>query len=94
MILNGHAHDFEYFEPRLPSGVKDPRGIAQIVVGTGGPVDPMDPVDRLEAGVAYGEIRIGDTPGILRLTLGTDAYRWEFVGTDNAVLAHGKGTCH
>ncbi len=92
IILNGHAHDFECFEPRLPNGVKDPNGIAEIVIGTGGPVDPM--LDAPRPGATFGDIRMGMTPGILKLTLGKGAWRRDVITTANTFAAHGSGTCH
>jgi hypothetical protein len=36
VVLNGHLHNYERFVPQTPSGVADPQGIREFVVGTGG----------------------------------------------------------
>jgi hypothetical protein len=37
IILNGHDHNYEHFDPQTPTGGSDPaHGIVQFTVGTGG----------------------------------------------------------
>ena len=36
LVLVGHDHEYERFAPQNPSGVADPKGIREFVVGTGG----------------------------------------------------------
>jgi hypothetical protein len=91
VVLAGHDHDYERFVPLDPDGRPDPRrGIRSFVVGTGGRSFYPFPLQRLGS-----EVRIGDSFGVLVLTLERSSYRWEFVpvpGRD----AHdaGTGTCH
>ncbi len=75
VVLSGHDHTYERFAPQTPSGAFDgARGIRQFVVGTGG-----------RALYAFGtirpnsEVRRNDTHGVLKLTLRSTSYEWEFV---------------
>jgi acid phosphatase type 7 len=75
LVLAGHDHNYQRFAPQNPSGEADPeRGIRQIVVGTGGAkhYEIGDPVANSEA---YSD----SATGVLKLTLHTTSYDWEFV---------------
>lgn len=77
LILQGHEHHFEQFAPKNTSGAVDPvNGIRSFVVGTGGK-DSSYPFGTIKSG---SEIRCGsDVFGVLKLTLYTDRYEWQFV---------------
>jgi chitodextrinase len=90
VVLAGHEHSYERFAPQSPSGVADPSGIRQFVVGTGGH----------ELGYTFGtplptsEIRNSNTAGVLELTLRGDGYDWRFVPVAGATFTDsGSGTC-
>jgi hypothetical protein len=75
LIINGHDHDYERFAPQTPDAVADSAlGIREFVVGTGGA--PL---------YAWGTIRANSvardnaTYGVLKLTLRTNNYTWNFV---------------
>jgi hypothetical protein len=91
VVLAAHDHDYERFAPLNAAGVPDPeRGVRTFVVGTGG--KSFYPIFGQLPG---SEVRIDESFGILELTLGADAYQWEFVpvpGRD--VHDAGTGTCH
>jgi hypothetical protein len=75
VILNGSAHNYERFALQDPDGTADPaRGIRGFVVGTGGvnftPFDTAAP---------NSEVRNSDTAGVLKLTLNSSSYDWEFI---------------
>jgi hypothetical protein len=77
VVLNGHSHNYQRWEPQDPSGVVDPdRGIRQFIVGTGGrshyAIRGGPFPDALVAAQA-------DSFGILRITLKARSYRWEWV---------------
>jgi hypothetical protein len=75
VVLNGHEHNYERFEPQTPEGVFEPeRGIRQFVVGTGGMVRYT-----LSPPIANSAVRNSDTFGVLKLTLHTISYSWEFI---------------
>ena len=90
VIVSAHEHFYERFAPQAPDGRPEAQfGIRQFVVGTGG-APLTQPVRR----VANSETVLS-TFGVLRLTLGAENYRWEFVSTDGgAILDSGIGQCH
>ena len=75
VVLNGHEHHYERFEPQNPDGLADPaRGIRQFVVGTGGRSHYA-----FDAPIANSAVRETGTYGVLKLTLHSTSYSWEFV---------------
>ncbi len=75
VVLNGHRHNYERFAEQTPGGVADPDwGIREFVVGTGGAH-----LRDFTHEVANSEVRNSDTWGVLKLTLKSDSYDWEFV---------------
>jgi hypothetical protein len=91
VVLNGHAHRYERYAPITSSGKRSDRGIRQFIVGTGGapggkqkgPDDPNVQAKNL------------NTPGVLKLRLGTGHYRWKFVPVANRKFTDsGKDLCH
>jgi hypothetical protein len=90
VVLSGHDHFYERFAPQTPEGLVDTeRGLRQFVVGTGGMV--LYDFGELRAN---SEVRIGDTFGLLKLTLEDGAYAWEFLPVGGGVSDKGRGTCH
>ncbi len=75
VVLAGHNHDYERFVPLNGSGLPDPSGVAEFVVGTGGKnhygfVDPSLP----------GEVVRNDQSfGVISMTLAPGSYSWRFV---------------
>ena len=90
VIISAHEHFYERFAPQTPAGMADPRfGIRQFIVGTGG-APLTQPVRR----VANSEAVLSAF-GVLRLTLDTQSYRWEFLSSEGgAILDAGSGQCH
>jgi hypothetical protein len=88
LILNGHDHLYERFAPQDPDGRPDPvRGMRQFTVGTGGAA-----LSQFRAPRPNSDVRVS-VFGVLKLTLSSGAYDWEFVsvaGTRDS----GTGTCH
>ena len=105
VILSGHAHRYERFARLKPNpapnayGIPDSTyGIRQFIVGTGG--EP--------GGVQYGEddpnkeIKLLDTPGVIKLELGDGSYTWQFITMNGTVAdsssdvygAGGSEQCH
>ena len=90
LVVTGHDHLYERFAPQDPDGRLDPaRGIRQITIGTGGgPLyTPITSAANTEAiGIGY---------GILKLTLASGMYQWEFVPIPgNSFADSGMGQCH
>ena len=91
VILNGHEHLYERFAPQTPNAAGDvARGIRQFTVGTGGrsfySIGTIQP---------NSEIRNNATYGVLKLTLGTGNYSWQFVPVAGMTFTDtGSGNCH
>jgi hypothetical protein len=91
VVLSGHNHQYERFAPQNPSGQLDTaRGIREFVAGTGG-----------QSHYGFGtvqpnsEVRNGDTSGVLKLTLHSDSYDWQFVPVAGKTFTDtGTGACH
>lgn len=90
VIVTGHNHSYERFALQDPEGRPDStRGIRQFVVGTGGA--PLTPFPFVRAN---SEVR-GSAWGVLKLTLRTDQYDWEFVPVPGRSFSDfGTGRCH
>ena len=91
VVINGHEHHYERFEPQTPAGIRDTvRGIAQFIVGTGGagltgirvPVQPNSAQ------------RIQGHHGVLKLTLGAEEYQHAFIDTQGRIWDRAAGKCH
>ena len=91
VVLNGHEHVYERFAPQTPGAVADPAaGIRQFTVGTGG-------ASHYTFGTIQpnSEVRNGTTYGVLKLTLHTTSYDWQFVPVAGATFTDsGTGSCH
>lgn len=76
VVINGHEHIYERFAPQNPQGVVQPsRGIREFIIGTGGGA----PNDAVGTPLASSEVINNDTYGVLKLTLYTTSYEWEFI---------------
>jgi hypothetical protein len=91
VILNGHDHDYERFAPQDPDGKADlARGIREFVVGTGGKNHRPFTEPHVNS-----EVRNADAFGVLKLTLSTNGYDWQFIPeADKTFADSGTGTCH
>lgn len=91
LVLNGHEHLYERFAPQTPAAVSDPvSGIRQFTVGTGGRafynIGTIQP---------NSEVRNNSTFGVLKLTLGSGTYAWQFMPVaGQSFTDSGSGTCH
>ncbi len=73
VVLVGHDHLYERFAPQTADGRRDPAGLRQFTVGTGGA--PTYAVHSL----AQNSQTVGTDEGVLRMTLKPDGYEWQFV---------------
>lgn len=91
VVLSAHSHSYERFAPLNPQGVIDrANGIRSFVVGTGGAA--LSSFGTIKPG---SEVRNGTTHGVLKLTLGTTDYRWNFVPVAGKTFTDsGSGVCH
>jgi calcineurin-like phosphoesterase family protein len=92
VILGGHDHDYERFAPQDPDGKPDTkRGIREFVVGSGG----KNSHRTFGATKPNSEVRNADTFGVLKLTLHSSGYDWEFVPQAGKTFHDsGSGICH
>ena len=94
VVLNAHSHNYQRWAPQTAAGTRDPDGIQEFVVGTGGAshyaVSDADPASLVRTN--------DDAFGVLRLALRSDGYAWQFVSVpgDPAFADASTGTvaCH
>jgi acid phosphatase type 7 len=90
MVINGHEHLYERFEPMDPDGAVDrDRGIMQFTVGTGG-----GELRGFESIHPNSAARASEY-GVLQLSLGQGRYEWAFLPVDEqGSRDSGSGACH
>lgn len=88
VVLTGHDHIYQRFEPRSADGDPTPDGIREFVVGTGG--RSLYALDQGEAGLDAWTV---DEFGVLDLTLHDDGYDWRFVPVSGPATDAGSATC-
>ena len=87
---SGHEHIYERFAPQTPTGGADPsRGIRQFTVGTGG-----RELYGLGTTQPNSQVRYNLTAGILKFTLYSGGYSWQYIPTSGSFTDSGTGTCH
>src|SRR5207249_5454025 len=91
VVVNAHYTVYERFAPQTPDGVADPvNGTREFIVGTGG-LSLQNP----GGAKPNSEVRNGTTYGVLKLTLDTDTYSWEFVPIAGQTFGDaGTTACH
>jgi hypothetical protein len=88
LILTGHSHNYERFDPVDATGSADPQGVTQFVVGTGGrnlhanPGPPQTTTLRT------------DVFGVLELTLAPTAWSSRFVAESGETVDEAAAGCH
>ena len=94
LVLNGHDHTYQRFKPMRPDGTADAQfGIRQITVGTGGG-ESLYAFDSTVTNPNL-EVRNSDTWGVLKLTLHSNSYDWQFIrATGGTFTDSGSGNCH
>ena len=89
LVLNGHEHDYELFEKQDPYGNVTPRGIREIVVGTGGA--SLRSITKQEGNsLAFDN----SSHGVLALELKSNSYTWNFIPSDGYFTNSGSTTCN
>ena len=74
LVLNGHDHIYERYAPQDADGRATPTGIREFIVGTGG----YHLYDRVR-NQPNSEVFENRTWGVLKLTLKSGGYDWQFV---------------
>jgi len=78
VVVNGHDHNYERFEPQDDAGKADKNGMVEFVVGTGGRNFDRDdevPDKELRHSAKFNRFNWG----VLKLTLHPDSYDFEFI---------------
>jgi len=89
VIVAGHEHVYERFGPQTSAGVADTvKGIVSFVVGTGG-----GELRGFNNPAPNSRRRIEGHFGILKLTLGKEAFQWAFIDTRRRIWDPGSGKC-
>ena len=90
VVLAAHDHVYERFAPLNALGGRDPRGVREFVVGSGG--HSHHPFFDVQPG---SQARNNTTFGILRLALRPASYSWRFTPVAGASFTDaGSGDCH
>ena len=91
VLLAAHEHSYERFAPMNVQGERDDaRGVRLFVVGTGG--GNLRPFENEP--LATTEARNDNTWGVLKLTLKTTDYEWDFLPVAGKTFTDsGSGTC-
>lgn len=88
IVIAGDDHDYERFAPQDADGSPDPvSGIRQFIVGTGGA-----PLYAFGPARPNSEVRISAW-GVLKLTLRSSSYSWEFIQTAGGIGDSGVDAC-
>lgn len=87
LVLNGHEHNYEAFDPRGVDGVASESGLREFVVGTGGA-----PLYGFWRPPYSSRARI-ERHGVLHLSLSDASYAWEFIDVDGRASDPGHATC-
>jgi 3',5'-cyclic AMP phosphodiesterase CpdA len=91
LVLAGHEHSYQRWQPLDGAGQPHPAGMTQFVVGTGG--HGIQRFTRDDARVAAGLDTPGTSVGTLYLYLQAGRADYRFVNTAGAVLDQGSVTC-
>jgi len=90
IVVTGHDHDYERFDPLDAAGRPDPNGILQFVAGTGGAA-----LRGWGTPAPHSALRNNDTWGLLKFSLYPGRYQWEFLPVaGQSFTDSGSGTCH
>jgi protocatechuate 3,4-dioxygenase beta subunit len=90
VILNGHQHHYERFQPMTPDAVPDPdHGIRAFIVATGGESTGMP------QNIAANSVVQAATFGVTKFTLRDGGYDWQYIPIPGQTFTDaGSGTCH
>jgi alkaline phosphatase len=89
LLLAGHDHNYQRFDPQDEEGAADSAGIRQFVVGTGGTYLVEEEDETRGRLVRWTPVH----HGVLKLSLYHDRYDWEFIVEDGTVWDSGSSAC-
>ncbi len=90
IVLNGHDHMYERFQPQDANGNAASNGIREFIVGTGGQSH-----GSISSVAANSVVRNNKTYGVLKLTLHDGYYDWSFIpdGKSGTFTDSGTAAC-
>ena len=99
VVLDGHEHNYQRFNPVNPNNdtVDTAKGLQSFVVGTGGADNPYIDFGSTthNANTLVTTYTYKATWGVLKLTLHTNSYDWEFIPiATGGYTDSGSGQCH
>jgi len=90
VVINGHEHNYERFAQMNATGSTVSQGLREFVVGTGGGSHY-----GFGSALASSEIRNSSTFGVLKLTLSSTGYSWQFMPVSGSTFTDsGSANCH
>jgi len=90
VVINGHEHNYERFAQMNATGSTVSQGLREFVVGTGGGSHY-----GFGSALASSEVRNSSTFGVLKLTLSSTGYSWQFVPVSGSTFTDsGSANCH
>jgi hypothetical protein len=95
LVMNGHNHNYERFNPINPSEQADPNGIREFVIGTGGA--PGDGYTYASHPLQPNEVVRNQTVqyGVLKMTLSASSYSWTWLPAAGSTFTDsGSANCH
>jgi hypothetical protein len=90
VVISGHEHNYERFAQMNASGATVSQGLREFVAGTGGASHY-----GFGSALASSQVRNGTTYGVLKLTLNSGSYSWQFVPIAGSTFTDsGSANCH
>jgi hypothetical protein len=90
LVINGHNHYYERTALLNGNGIVTSDGIREFVVGTGGKSEHY----AFPGPASFSQKLLRADIGILRLELGPDNYKWQFLSAPSGeILDSGEGEC-
>jgi calcineurin-like phosphoesterase family protein len=86
LVLNGHEHFYESFDPKDDLGGHQPDGMREIIVGTGG-------ARLIDLSIVGGAKKYARVHGLLELRLEKDHYEYAFRTVNGRVRDSGSAQC-
>jgi hypothetical protein len=91
LVLNGHDHDYQHWEPLDASGNPSSDGVTEFIVGTGG--HGIQGFINQDPRMIKGYDTSPNAFGVLRFDLGQSSANFQFINIKGAVLDSGNIPC-
>jgi acid phosphatase type 7 len=90
VVLSGHDHHYERFQPQDTDANVDEKGMREFLIGTGGvSLAAMAKIQK------NSEVINDKDHGVMKFTLRENDYRWEFIPVAGSIFRDGgTGVCH